>query len=316
MIPLDEAVARIANESPAWHAEYQAYRGQLRHWIHKGALTNPAGHVVWDMGCGWGAFSLAFLAEGAKAVMGTDTVIDRTRMPAALFETDGLRIVEGDTAALAASAWSGADGPTLLFMHLVSEHVADLPALLRSVRSNCPAGTRLFVHHDNYYQPVGHHDHGFLSYRPATHSVESNASRCWESPERCEASAVHRETLRRERDWQWSAASEATRDPASCDTCNYRIRAEPWAHLAAAERFTRVFPRGVLHRRPQQDHALPAPAAPGRGRVRHRERREGPAHQFRARGARREIHGSRPAHLHRDRGGGVPLDAARPPPRL
>ena len=178
--------------------------------------------------------------------MGTDTVIDRTRMPAPLFETDGLRIVEGDTAALAASAWSGADGPTLLFMHLVSEHVADLPALLRSVRSNCPAGTRLFVHHDNYYQPVGHHDHGFLSYRPATHSVESNASRCWESPERCEASAVHRETLRRERDWQWSAASEATRDPASCDTCNYRIRAEPWAHLAAAERFTRVFPEAFF----------------------------------------------------------------------
>lgn len=242
MIALDEAVARIATETPGWHAEYQAYRGQLRHWIGKGALTNPAGHVVWDMGCGWGAFSLAFLAEGAKAVLGTDTVIDRTCMPAALFETAGLRIVEGDTAALATSAWSGADGPTLLFMHLVSEHVADLPALLRSVRSNCPAGTRLFVHHDNYYQPVGHHDHGFLSYRPASHSVESNASRCWESPQRCEASAAHRETLRLERGWQWSAESEATRDPARCDTCNYRIRAEPWAHLAAAERFTRVFP--------------------------------------------------------------------------
>ncbi len=237
-----DSVRRVESEAPGWHAEYLGYQGQLRHWVHTGALTDPAGHVVWDMGCGWGAFSLAFLALGAKAVLGSDTVVDRSRMPAALFETEGIRIVEGDTVALASSAWAGPEGPTLLFMHLVSEHVADLPSLLRSVRSNCPTGTRLFIHHDNYYQPVGHHDHGFLFYRPATHTVESNASPCWESPDKCEASATHRDTLRRERAWQWSDASEATRDPGNCEACNYRIRAQPWAHLIAADRFTRVFP--------------------------------------------------------------------------
>lgn len=242
MIAFDEAVARTARELPAWHAEYMAYRERLRYWIDSGALGNPSGQVVWDMGCGAVAFSLAFLAEGAKAVLGSDTVVDRSRIPAALFETEGLRIVEGDTAELAASAWADAEGPTFLFMHLVSEHVADLPALLRSVRSNCPSGTRLFVHHDNYYQPVGHHDHGFLSHRPASNSIESNASRCWESAARCEASAAHREILRRDRGFQWGEASEATRDPANCDACNYRIRAEPWAHLTAADRFTQVFP--------------------------------------------------------------------------
>jgi len=238
-----EVIDRISHSAPAWHAEFVAYRGQLRHWIASGALPDPAGRVVWDMGCGWGAFSLAFLAEGARAVVGTDAFLDRTRIPAELAETESLRLLQGETTDLAGTFFGEAvDCAPLLFMHLVSEHVSDLPALLRAVRAHCRDGTQYFIHHDNYYHPVGHHDHGFLRFNPGTRSVESLAVACWDQEERCAASEGHRSGLRTDRAWQWSPASESTRDPAKCHACNYRLRAMPWAHLLSADRFMKVFP--------------------------------------------------------------------------
>ena len=243
----EQVLDRIAAGTPAWHAQFVAYRGQLRHWIDSGVLPDPRGRAVWDMGCGWGAFSLAFLAEGARAVTGTDAYLDRARIPPELFETERLALIQGETTDLAQQVLGDCSGRApLLFMHLVSEHVADLQALLRAVRAHCREGTQYFIHHDNYYHPVGHHDHGFLQFRPASRAVETEAIACWDRPERCDASAEHRARLREERAWQWSEASEATRDPADCTACNYRLRAMPWAHLVSADRFMQVFPESFF----------------------------------------------------------------------
>jgi hypothetical protein len=245
--PLQSLMIELEHESPAWYAQFLGYNNQLRHWIENGMIPNPQGRIVWDLGCGWAAFSLAFLAQGAKGVVATDTFLDRSQIPVALFSTGLIDFRQCAADSLSTEVFPLSElAPSLVFMHLMTEHVDDLPSLFSSIRAQCSTNTKLFIHHDNYYHPVGHHDHGFLMLDAEKHAITSLATPCWTSLSGCISSEKHRAQLSRERVWQWGDVSDSTRDPSNCQNCNYRIRAQPWAHLIAANNFASVWPEAFF----------------------------------------------------------------------
>lgn len=221
-----------------------ALRNTLRHWVADGMLPPLEGLTIWDIGCGWGHFALAMLEEGAARVVATDIVFDRGQIPSALSEHPRATLLEGRVEQLAESIYRGDHGapPDVLFMHLMTEHVANLPAFFDALRVGLPSTTRVFVHHDNYYQPTGHHDHLFLALEPRSYTIQSKCVPCWSLPERCAASEGHRRSLVA---WQWGPASQATVG-GDCEQCNYKLRAEPWAHLVHQRRFRDIWPEPMF----------------------------------------------------------------------
>jgi predicted RNA methylase len=211
----------------------------LNRWVADGLLPCLDGAVVWDLGCGTGEFAEAFAEEGAEWVFATDIHLDRAHMGARLNHPK-ITFLECDVDSAAPAIYAQRP-PDVVFLHLVTEHVGDLRAFLRALRVAIGATSpHIFLHHDNYYQPVGHHDHPFLSLDPASNAIAPRAVRCWDDPARCAASAAHRAELLRDRSWQYGPESDAT--VGECVRCNYRLRAQPWAHLLNADRFVEVFP--------------------------------------------------------------------------
>lgn len=124
----------------------------------------------------------------------------------------------------------------------MTEHTSDPRAFFRSLALALRPGTEVLMHHDNFFQPVGHHDHGLLFLNNQTWSIDPQGISCWKSAERCAASAGHRRRLLEEFPLVWSQASEATCDPSSCGCCNYFRRSRPWAHLLYGDDLLRTFP--------------------------------------------------------------------------
>ncbi len=137
----------------------------------------------------------------------------------------------------------GAPTPEIVFMNLMSEHVYEIRTFLQQLSRRIPTGTKLFIHHDNYYNPMGHHDHSFLTL-DSDWNVRQRSVPCWELPERCDATADRRKSLGN----LWSAASDATRDPKNCESCNFYKRSQPWPHLVRANEFARTFPESIFHK--------------------------------------------------------------------
>ncbi len=216
----------------------------LRNWVAEGMLPPLDGLTVWDIGCGWGGFTSALLAEGAGHVIATDLVFDHGQIPPELALDRRVTLREGTVDVLAPQIYRGDFGtpPDVLFMHLMTEHVADLPSFFASLRQDIPRECVVFVHHDNYYQPTGHHDHLFLALNPETYRVESKTVPCWTLAERCAASDAHRASLV---PWQWGKASKATMGE-DCNACNYKLRSAPWAHLLHQRRFRQVWPERMF----------------------------------------------------------------------
>lgn len=216
----------------------------LRGWQRKGVLPALEGRQVVDLGCGFGDFSVAFARLGASEVMALDVNIQKERLSAEALAHPAVRFVEATSADLGRILQPGAR--PVLFLHLMTEHVDEPRSFFRELARNVPAGTELFVHHDNYYQPVGHHDHGFLALDPGTGAVRPQGVACWDHAQKCRVSDEHRAQLAAERPWQWSPASEATRDPAHCDRCSYYRRSIPWAHLIYEAERREVWPEAFF----------------------------------------------------------------------
>ena len=215
-------------------------QGVLKNWVSLGMLPNLTGLNVWDIGCGWGDFTSAFIAEGANHVIATDIALDYKHIPESLFQHQRASFREGDTEKLCPLVFDGQFGsvPNILFMHLMTEHVDDLKSFIKAIRSNISADCILLIRHDNYYQPVGHHDHSFLFLDPVTYTVQPQTISCWTKPERCAAYILNRKNLP---NWQWSVDSEETVGH-DCDQCNYKLRSQPWAHLLYQNEFNKIWP--------------------------------------------------------------------------
>lgn len=209
-------------------------------WLQKGWLPNLSGKVLWDVGCGTGVFSRAFLDNGAEHVYASDIAMNIQNV-GPLADDPGISFIDGDLKG--AITQIGAHGrPSIIFMHLMTEHVYDLRSFMKELREVVGNDdVEIFIHHGNYFQPVGHHDFPFLDLDPATYSVRRQTVDCWNKPEKCFASEEHRAKMLREISWQWGHHSQKTAD-GNCETCNYRLRSEPWAHLLHRDRFMEVWP--------------------------------------------------------------------------
>lgn len=225
-------------------SEVEALRNALRNWVEIGLLPSIQGLNIWDVGCGYGCFSTSFIEEGASHVIASDVIIDFDKIPAELIKNKCISIVSGDTEKIAPLVFQGHFGPVpdLIFMHLMTEHVANFKDFIYSLKSNMTSNCSIFINHDNYYQPVGHHDHSFLFLNDKKFVVEPKTIPCWESADRCLASKTHRHNLPI---WQWSERSESTVG-TDCNQCNYKLRSEPWAHLINQPNFNKIWPEALF----------------------------------------------------------------------
>ncbi len=212
----------------------------LRNFISNDLMPSPDGLRVWDLGCGDGTFSAAFADMGAKEILATDL---QSLIPPARMERRQIRFRQGGfDEAVEAFGVNGQVQVDLVFMHLMTEHVTDLRTFLRTLAACIEPGTQILLHHGSYYQPVGHHDFGFLCLDEATWKIAPRGVRCWEAAARCAASASDRQRIAGENWFHWSDASEATRNPDDCAGCNYFRRSKPWAHLLYGDDYSRTFP--------------------------------------------------------------------------
>jgi len=203
------------------------------------------GGSVLDWEAGDLAFSIAFLIRGAKHVFAMDSWMDVNQIP------DPLKTYPQLTIERASMREFSQDGPralalTLIFANTVTEHLQELPQDLRDAfRVLGPRGV-LFTNHDNYYQPVGSHDHGFLYYG-TENRIERVGPACWLDANKCEASAAHRDQIRRDFPWTWDERNERSKDPANCVNCHYYMRSQVWAHLIYQDQFLSLYPQASFH---------------------------------------------------------------------
>jgi 2-polyprenyl-6-hydroxyphenyl methylase/3-demethylubiquinone-9 3-methyltransferase len=218
----------------------EQYRSALAFWEQSGLLTpaDLAGKHVLDWECGRGVFAALFLEMGAAHVTGIDSWLDvpyaRSTLgglPNAVFERIAL-----DEFALRKEQRGAFD---VVLANTVTEHMLRLPNLLTYCWRLLRPGGLLLINHDNYYHPVGSHDHGFL--RQVGSEIVAQGPRCWEAKDKCAASREFRAEIARRYPWTWDERTQSQLTPDDCTQCPRFRRAQPWAHLLYQDDFRRVF---------------------------------------------------------------------------
>jgi SAM-dependent methyltransferase len=196
-----------------------------------------SGRYVLDWECGRGYFSLALLERGAKQVLGIDSWYDASeeiKTP-----PSQVRFMKCSISDLETHADFGFFD--VIFANTVTEHLPDLHNQLRQVARALKPGGRIIINHDNYYQPVGSHDHGFLG--DTGHGIHRLGPDCWNSKERCEASASFRDGIKARFPWTWDDNIEERLDPSDCRLCPYYRRSQPWGHLLYQDFWLATYPQ-------------------------------------------------------------------------
>jgi hypothetical protein len=237
----------VSELSTAYRTRVEHRLAELDQYVAAGLVPAESikdGLVV-DWEAGDAAFSVALLIRGAKHVFAIDSWMDVDRIPRSLIACSQLTIKKTSIGEFART--KSEDSPaTLVFANTVTEHLQQLPQDLRDVASVLGDGGMLFTNHDNYYQPVGSHDHGFLNYG-RNNRIETVGPACWLDAQKCEASAVHRSKVGRDLPWTWDDRNERTKNPANCAECHYYMRSQPWAHLIYQDQFLSLYPQASFH---------------------------------------------------------------------
>lgn len=199
--------------------------------------------MVLDWEAGDAAFSVAFLIRGARHVFAIDSWMNIDQIPEPLKACQQLTIKKASIREFAYDAHSSV---ALVFSNTVTEHLQDLSQELREAHRALSSGGAFFTNHDNYYQPVGSHDHGFLFYGHGNR-IERVCPACWLDVKKCEASASYRDEIKRKLPWTWDDRNERSKNPAKCADCHYYMRAQPWAHLIFQDRFPSLFPQASFY---------------------------------------------------------------------
>ncbi len=217
-----------------------ACAGVLQQFIGGGLLSENhfRDKVVLDWECGDGAFSAAFALGGARLVFGSDQWLDVKRLPAVVRASPLFRCRQAAIRDIEAELRGSVD---LVFANTVTEHIPDLPGAFASLFQVIKPGGYLFLNHDNYYQPVGSHDHGFLRY--GVGEIVRQGPACWDHGADCSLSKPVREDVARRFPWTWDHRNEAHLTPPACADCHYYRRSQPWAHLLYQDDFASLFPQ-------------------------------------------------------------------------
>lgn len=194
------------------------------------------GKRVLDWECGRGHYSIAFAQRGATAVLGADSWVDAGAISDMRDDRVSFRKVS-----VAQLTEEGGDPFELVFANTVTEHLPNLHHQIQLCANVMARGGSLVLNHDNYYHPVGSHDHGFLGSTDG--GIGALGPRCWDSPERCATSAGFRNEVRRRYPWTWDDQMESGLTPEDCSRCTYFRRSQPWGHLLYQDAFPEVFPQ-------------------------------------------------------------------------
>jgi len=192
------------------------------------------GREVLDLGCGLGAASALFVARGAAFVWGIDPMLSQEQIKA-LSSLPRSRFSAG----LLSQIDFGAQRFDLVHARLVTEHLIDLQGDLARVFELLKPGGRFVALHDNYYWPMGLHDHPFFESADDTFTTyRTKATPCWQAPNLCEASAEFRATIEQKCD---PNIKDYVLTPENCSTCPYYRRAQLWGHLLYQEDFNEIY---------------------------------------------------------------------------
>lgn len=238
---MDDAVLHTDSQpKSAYWQQVDGRSAELRWFGDEGVLPNDliAGKTILDWECGNCAYSAALIRHGAAEVVAIDTWFHESWIPS----EDRAHIpVLGTKIDIANYVARGHEFKQfdLVFCNTVTEHIQDLPSAFDNIFKILKPGGYFFTNHGNYYDPVGHHDHGFLFYRNG--GVEYLGPKCWEITEKCEASATFRKNMRANQPWLLDEDFENRLTPDNCGSCSLYKRSQPWAHLIYQSEFRDVF---------------------------------------------------------------------------
>lgn len=240
---LNSPIAReILEKAPGLARMYERYTAQLDRLMAQGHLkpADLAGKRVLDWECGAGIFALLFLERGAGECEAIDSWLQLEDCQKAMGHIPNLRFEKVGIVDYAADA-SRHGSFDFIFANTVTEHMLDLPKQLPLIGRLLKPGGLFITNHDNYYQPVGSHDHGFLNYGDGPAIVRQGPA-CWDAPDKCAASAQHRAGVKEKLWWTWTDEMEKKLTPEDCTRCPYFKRSQPWAHLTCQGEFREIFP--------------------------------------------------------------------------
>jgi len=215
---------------------------ELKWHEHLGSLSPEMylGKRVLDWEAGLGGFSAAFYCLGAAEVVAIDSWVSPGAINPLIHSIGSFSFKNISIADFLMQDYSHLASFDLVFSNTVTEHIGDLPSALLNIKSLLKDdGTYLNIH-DNYYSPCGSHDHGFWFY-DGSGAIAFQGVACWTMPEKCDASAGHRQGLLDRMPWTWNERLEQRRDPTACADCPYYRRGQPWAHLASVDKFVETF---------------------------------------------------------------------------
>lgn len=238
---ITQAIARIRAENPKFDRAYLSYKEQMARWREQGVWRDEfvRGKTVLDWECGYGVFAAIFLELGAQHVIGIDSWLDTAYRDQVLAQLPRTTFQRLPIKRFQAEHKQPFD---FIFANTVTEHLPDLPQQIVTCWEMLTADGIFFNNHDNYYQPVGSHDHGFLFYGENNQIVFQGPA-CWSDPHKCEVSVEFRHSISDRFPWTWNEQTEALLNPDDCQTCPYYRRAKPWAHLIYQQDFRRIFPQ-------------------------------------------------------------------------
>ena len=192
---------------------------------------------VVDLECGLGAGAQVFSHLGAAKATGIDYYLDQ-HTSLAYDAKSNIEYLKMDFV----SQYKQLAEIDFIYLNNASEHVKSVSDHMRACFESLRPGGILFIAHDNYYQPVGHHDHNFLFLNKAGDRVESIAPRCWDKRDKCKSSERYRRDMLTVMPPVWSEELNDSLDPRDCESCVYFKRSQPWAHLKYQAQFNKLYP--------------------------------------------------------------------------
>jgi len=217
---LDTPLARdVLAKAPGLSGMYHRYTNDLDRLARLGYLKDAdlVGKRVLDWECGAGVFSLLFLERGAASCEAIDSWLMPEECDKAMGHIPNLKFAKVSIEDYAADPARHASFD-FIFANTVTEHMLNLPRQL-------PLIGRLL-------KPGG----------PCT-TILRQGPACWESPDKCAASAEHRAKTQKNLWWTWDDAMERKLTPSDCTQCPYYKRSQPWAHLTCHNESREVFPQ-------------------------------------------------------------------------
>ncbi len=233
----------VLEKGPGLTELYHRYNNVVSTLMANGHVRpgDLVGKRILDWECGAGVYALLFVERGAAHVDAIDSWLWTEECQKTMGHIPQIKFGKISLEDYASDR-SRHGTYDFVFANTVTEHMLNLPKQLPIVGRLLKPGGLFVTNHDNYYQPVGSHDHGFLYYG-ADNKIQRQGPACWESSEKCEASRSHRLDVMKKLPWTWDASMEKKLTPQDCTQCPYFKRSQPWGHLRHQAEFKDVYPQ-------------------------------------------------------------------------